>query len=73
MPAGLDVRATLIHPEFMRGLALERLGVALDVIDSGHLPASADRKSSCGAWAYRRAPWHRLAHAHQRARPGPSL
>jgi pimeloyl-ACP methyl ester carboxylesterase len=27
--------------EFMRGLALERLGVSADVIDSGHLPALA--------------------------------
>jgi pimeloyl-ACP methyl ester carboxylesterase len=25
--------------EFMRGLARERLGIAADVIDSGHLPA----------------------------------
>ena len=25
--------------EFMRGLALERLGIAADVIDTGHLPA----------------------------------
>jgi pimeloyl-ACP methyl ester carboxylesterase len=29
----------LFPREFMRGLALERLGVSADVIDSGHLPA----------------------------------
>lgn len=39
--------------EFMRGLALKRLGVAPDVIDTGHLPALSQPDDSRNGSTYR--------------------
>jgi pimeloyl-ACP methyl ester carboxylesterase len=47
---------------FMRGLALERLGVAADVIDTGHLPALSRPDELA-----RRLETHRLRHLAPRA------